>query len=438
MPMLDSSSTTRHQLLMLVLVRALVIALSTALIALNDLYLGFAIASAGAQNFVGAHVLFTLLTLLRLRWQRPVPAAEIGVQLAIDLVLLGGLFYYTGGAGNPFVSFLLFPLVVAAFILNRLTTFSLLVLALVLYASLFILPAPVPTSTVDHSHHTHVHAPEPGAASEASVAQYFSWHVFGMWVNFAIIAVLMCTVVLVMAERLKQQQEKIKRQREESLKREQWLGIATEAASVAHHMGTPLSTIAVIVNEIKRAPEMQMFAEDIAVLETQVELCKRELNRLRSKSELAVLSEPVIQPLLPFVAEVRQEFQLLRPAAVVTWQIGSGLEALRIKVTHSLRLACLSLLNNAADASVEPMSVTVYASEDQIIIDILDQGPGIDPRFQGDMLTLAPSSKHESIGLGLYFSHASVEQVDGSVRLASLSPKGTLTRITLPRSTQPG
>jgi two-component system sensor histidine kinase RegB len=434
--MLDSFSAARHQLLMLLIVRSIVIVLATVLMAVNELCLGFAIADIGAQYLVVAHILFALLTLLRLRWQHPVSALEIGGQLAIDLILLGGLFYFTGGSANPFVSFLLFPLVVAAFTLRRLATGSLLVLALAIYAALFMLPSPLPMAGAPAdagAHHTPVSDLAAGPAGGTSGRGFFSWHVFGMWVNFAIIAVLVCTVVLVMAERLKQQQEKINRQREASLKREQLLGIATEAASVAHHMGTPLSTIAVIVNEFKRAPGMCAFGQELAVLESQVELCRRELVRLRSKGELAVQAEPVVQPVLPFIAEVRHEFQLLRPATEVEWHIGIELESVRIKVTHSLRLACLSLLNNAADTSDRPLTVSVDDHGEDVIIDILDQGPGIDPRLQGELSAPVKSGKHSSIGLGLYFSHASVEQVDGSVRLIGMAPHGTLTRITLPK-----
>lgn len=432
--MFDKLSPGKHQLLLIILVRWGVIIFAATLVSLNVHLWEYGVQEGSIYIVLVAFVVLATLSLVRVFSRAEISLYEIGAQLALDLLFMFALFYFAGGAGNPFVSFLLFPLVVSAAILGRVMTYALVFLSLALYAALFVLPSPMTSQSaavVDHSAHAGHVMP---AGAEVSA---FSMHVLGMWVNFAIIALLVSTVVVMMASRLQAQRVKSNQQREEVLKREQLLGIATEAASVAHHMGTPLSTIAVIVNELKTMPELHCAAAEIEVLVSQVEICKRELAQLRAKTELQALSLPEPKLIQPLLAEVRQEFQILRPQARVQWQMADNLPLIRVKATVSLRLALLNLLNNAADASLQDIQVSAYLEADaqnrkKLMIDIRDAGPGIDESILQDGTAPVKSSKHDSVGLGLYLSHASINYVEGTVRLMNVKPKGTLTRISLP------
>lgn len=444
--MLEKFSAGKHQLLLIIVVRWVVIISATILVSLNERFWEFRIAETAMYSVLVVFGVFATLSLARIYHRGEIRSYEIGTQLALDLLFMFALFYFSGGASNPFVSFLLFPLVVSAAILGRVTTYGLLLLALLLYASLFLLPDPISNSAnmvMDHSAHAGHSMPLRTDAGAGTEGNAFSLHVIGMWVNFAIIAVLVCTVVVMMAVRLQAQTLKINQQREEVLKREQLLGIATEAASVAHHMGTPLSTIAVIVHELRQQlqhqPEQKGLMYEIDILESQVDICKKELAQLRTKTELHALSLPTAQLILPVIAEIRQEFQLLRPQVGVTWRIADNVASVYIKTAPSLRLAILNLLNNAADASPEGMTVDVYlqatmpsSDVQELVVDIQDRGPGIDEQIIQGGAFLVKSSKHDSIGLGLYLSHASINHVNGTVNLINIASVGTLTRIILP------
>src|SRR5690606_3897913 len=58
--------------------------------------------------------LLCLLTVLRLRGPWPVTEQEYAAQLACDLIIHSVLLYYSGGSTNPFVSYYLVPLTIAA------------------------------------------------------------------------------------------------------------------------------------------------------------------------------------------------------------------------------------------------------------------------------------------------------------------------------------
>ncbi|MDO9620631.1 MAG: hypothetical protein Q7I91_01860, partial [Moraxellaceae bacterium] len=64
-------------------------------------------------------VLVNVLTAMRLKRQDEVHADELFLQLLIDIMLLTGLFYATGGSSNPFVTYYLVPLAIATSALSR-------------------------------------------------------------------------------------------------------------------------------------------------------------------------------------------------------------------------------------------------------------------------------------------------------------------------------
>ncbi len=84
-----------------------------------------------------------LVTALRLRGPWPVTELEYTVQLACDLVIHSVLLYYSGGPANPFVSYYLVPLTIAAATLPWLHTMALCALGLTGYSVLLFWPHPL-------------------------------------------------------------------------------------------------------------------------------------------------------------------------------------------------------------------------------------------------------------------------------------------------------
>ena len=76
------------------------------------------------------------LTAIRLRTSWPVTELEYAVQLAGDLFIHSALLYFSGGSTNPFVSYYLVPLTIAAVTLPWRYSLILSGIALALYLSL--------------------------------------------------------------------------------------------------------------------------------------------------------------------------------------------------------------------------------------------------------------------------------------------------------------
>ncbi|MGB1808602.1 MAG: sensor histidine kinase, partial [Porticoccaceae bacterium] len=183
----------------------------------------------------------TVATWLRGKTRVPVADGEFCVHLLIDIFFFSVLLYFSGGASNPFVSYYLIPISIAAITLPQrlslfiaLTALSSYTLLLTQYLPLAAI-APLDTAAITANHQGAVHAT--GHSSSANL------HILGMWANFAISALIISYFIRRMASTVKRQQQKIAEQREIQLRDEQLLAVGTLAAGTAHELGSPLNTM---------------------------------------------------------------------------------------------------------------------------------------------------------------------------------------------------
>src|SRR5262249_3315121 len=118
-------------------------------------------------------------------------------------------------------------------------------------------------------------------AHGADAPATFTTHLLGMWFTFLIAAGLIAYLGTTMAASLRARATALTNAREEILRNEQIIGVATLAAGTAHELSTPLNTIAVIASELRDAPAER---RDVDVLLSQIEICKDILRRLRDEA----------------------------------------------------------------------------------------------------------------------------------------------------------
>lgn len=363
-----------------------------------------------------------LFTFWRLHIKHTISEHELFAHLLFDLCLLTVIFIYSGGPSNPFVSFYLFPIVVSASTLRSHFTWALLLLGLVMYSSLFLFD-PIAPSADQHNHHS---------------APIFSLHLYGMWINFAFSALLIGTFVVKMRTAIFRQQALINQQREATLRDERVIAIATQAANITHSLGTPLSTMDIIINDLKHDATHEDIRGDITTLSNQIDFCKKELQALRkttSKEWQDLRQQTAIQDLMK---DLNAEMQLLYGESPLDIQITPDLENMPIMVDFNLRLALINLLDNACVASPQRVDVLVSKnSSNQLQIAIRDYGQGIPAELEGEPKTPTTSTKKNGLGLGLFLSHATLERRGGHLSLNnSKTGDGTISQILLPLEDQ--
>jgi two-component system sensor histidine kinase RegB len=334
----------------------------------------------------------------------------------VDVFALTVLLYYGGGSTNPFVSLYVLPVVIAATILPSRYTWGMAALTVSCYSTLMFYYIPLP-----HNHHD--------MGDNA-----FNSHVIGMWFGFVIAALVVAYFVVQMAQAVRKRDEMLIQVREEILRNERIVALGTQAAGAAHELGTPLSTMAVVIGELQQdfrnAPEKR---DALAILDDQVRGCKRILDKILANAQSVGAAS--LQPAEQLLAEVLDEWQLLRPTARYQYappeRRPSDPEGL-IKVDTTLRAALMNLLNNAADASSQAIQICTHCDAARFVLEIYDRGEGLNEEAASKAGSAFFTTKKEGRGVGLLLANATVERMGGTVRLINREGGGTTTQLMLP------
>lgn len=420
------------QLQRLIALRGIAVFAQCATLVLVHYFLEIALPLLPMLVSIGILATFNLLSLLRLRSDRPVTHLELFFQLCVDVLALSALLYYAGGSTNPFISLYLLPLVIAAATLPPRYTWAMAAITTTCYSLLMKYYQPLPSAhstsnemdVLEMKMHDYAHTSHAMTMDDA-----FNMHVIGMWLGFVISAVVVAYFVVKMANAVRQRDEKIARIREQTLRNERIVALGLQAASAAHEMGTPLSTIAVVVGELQLETQSDpIWRENLRLLEGQVRNCKHILDKLLANAQHAP-STP--ETLTQFIAETVDEWQLLRPTAHYRLHT-SELSTESLRVDPALRTALLNLLNNAADASPEGIDIFAHCEGLDFIFAIHDHGAGLTPEAVSNAGDAFFTTKEEGRGLGLFLANATVEQLGGSVRLFNREEGGATTEVRLP------
>lgn len=355
--------------------------------------------------------LFALIVRWRLGQARPVSADELMLHVAIDTLVLGWLLYLTGGATNPFSLLLLLPITLVATALSPRHVIAVALMSLGTYAVLLRWNQPLPPL---------------GSGL----------HVLGMAMSFLISAALLGWFISRLALVLRDNQALAQRIRERALRDEGFLAIATQAAGAAHELNTPLSTMRTLITELRREHTQGVLAEDLALLDTQVERCRDSLRELVAvgKAQLAQASEQ--RGLDDFIAECRHRYSLLRPEVALSVELPAAAATLRITVPAGLRHALLNLLNNAADASranqADQIALEVRLAGTDVEFRVRDQGAGFAAGMDAALGNPFQSSKSTGLGMGLALADATAERLGGTLYARATGRVGVETVLALP------
>ncbi|RLU02159.1 MAG: sensor histidine kinase [Ketobacter sp.] len=346
------------------------------------------------------------------------------VYLGILLVSMFNLAVYlfaTGGHTNPVISLLLLPLALSAVALRPWQTLSLALVVVVLYTALthYFLPLSMPE--MDHANH--------GAQGD-SHQSFMQLHLFGMWLTFAISALLICALVIPLAQSVREQQQLISQQREKMLQDEQLVALATFAASAAHKMGTPLSTLSILVDDFKDLVQGQPeWQQDRELMAQQIELCRSILQGMMQRADSLRQNRPAATNVGDLLQQVREQFNLLHPSFEL--QLDNQCCAGVVIADGTLEQALLNLLDNAVRASDHAPVLHAVEEDGFLRLEIHDSGPGIPETIQQQLGQPLVSSRKDGLGLGLFLSHATVERLGGELSLHS-SDDGTTIKVSLP------
>ena len=356
----------------------------------------------------------------RLLHQSMVNDQEFLLHLFFDVLSLSVLLYFGGGASNPFVSFFLVPITISAAILPWTYTWAVAGISLACYTFLLFFYRPLSILM-------------PEDMNMSSMGGLPNLHIIGMWCNFIVSAVLITYFVVKMAAEIRSQDIKLNDYREDNMRNEQILAVATQAAGTAHELGTPLNTMTILVREMADDyQENPALAKDIATLEMQLASCKKSLQEMVKRADLRNAGKARQSAIPAFIEQILEQWGLLRPEVRLNQKFIAANESPQIHVDSTLQQAIVNILNNAADASPEGIDLVVDWNTENWTLIIRDYGKGVDEEMMAYLGSEIVSNKEKGMGVGMILSQASIERMGGEVSISSHPEQGTLTQIRLP------
>ncbi|MFG1352791.1 ActS/PrrB/RegB family redox-sensitive histidine kinase [Xanthobacter autotrophicus] len=392
-----------------------------ALVVVN-LGLGFPLPLTSCLAVVGLSALVNVLLRVKYPVARRLGDAAAGPLLAYDVLQLTALLYLTGGLKNPFVLLYLAPVMISSTALSWTTTVLLGLLAVACAGTVGLWAWPLPWVGGD-------------------LPVLPDLYLAGIWVSLSVAVGFIGMHAWRVAEEARELAEALAAT-ELVLAREQHLSaIDGLAAAAAHELGTPLSTIALVVKEMQRSmTDGDPHAEDVALLRDQSNRCRDILQKLTSLSAgdapfdrmpLALLLEEVVEPHRNF-------------GIAINVQVKDDPDAPVIARNPGLLYGLGNLVENAVDFAATRVDISAQWSVAGLDIVVADDGPGFSPEVSGRIGQPYVTSRardrleedgESGLGLGFFIAKTLLERTGATLTFQNRFPPetGAVIRMHWPR-----
>ena len=306
--------------------------------------------------------------------------------LVIDIIQLGVLIYLTGGVSNPFVIFLLIPSVFSSsnlsFVTNSLLVF--LTTTVIIFLTFYSDNLPGPIS--DHFH----------------VSPYYY---YAIPVSLIIALFFLNFFAMTFGTQSRLRKEALAKMEEVMATEHELLSLGGQAAAAAHSLGTPLSTIKIITQDlVKQFKGQKDIEKDIELLSSQVERCNEILKRLTLNP---VEEDEFIDKDLTmreYLSEIISSFkEISKKQFILNHDQDSNIKKITksIEIVYGLR----NFIGNANKFSKSTVYINLKSDSEITEITIEDDGSGyprdILPKIGEPYLNSNNSQEKSKAGLGL-------------------------------------
>jgi len=378
------------------------------------LALGVVLHAVPMAMVVGALIALNVLVSARLKRGTPTSHREVAAHLVVDLVAFSALLLLAGGTANPFALVYLLHVVLIAMLLPWPLAFGGTLLVVGSFAAAFAMAEPL-------------RGADGRPLPDATMA-------LGVWASFTLTAAVTAWFIVRIVATLREHERLLRESARRALNDEAVLRIGTLAAGAAHELGTPLTTMAVIVGEMRRDADTPARRRDTGILAAQLDACRYALANLRAAAGHARIEGEEREGVDAFIASTIARFRALRPDVPLEARSDGPAPAPEIVADPSLRQAILILLNNAADASPHHVDVDARWDATSLHLAVGDRGSGVPggslEKLGRAFFTTKPPG--QGTGLGLVLTASTLGRLGGTVRWSNRADGGLVAQIHLP------
>ncbi|QDU53998.1 ATP-binding protein [Aeoliella mucimassa] len=346
-----------------------------------------------------------------------------GVML-LDLLVLSAMLFMTGGPTNPFVVFYFVNLALAGVLLEPAKAWLLEVAACLAMGFLFWRHWQVPVLS------------DPARLTSTGVGQTLPLAATGDLVALIAASGVIVWFMTRLTGELRASQQARRRAEIERARSEKLEALGTLAAGAAHELATPLSTIAVVANEVQRELAGRDLpagiADDLALVRREIERCRSILHRMSYDAGQSIGEAPKEITVRQLVEAITSE---LATPERVTFEPRAGAAEAKLHVLQvALSQALRGLVQNGLDASTDVVTVLAEPAENSVKLTIIDRGGGMSPEVlarAGDPF-FTTKQPGQGMGLGLFLARSVVERLGGQLQIHSTRGSGTQAVVLLP------
>jgi len=255
---------------------------------------------------------------------------------------------------------------------------------------------------------------------------FASRYIIGMFVCFLLAAVLLVLFVTRINRNLREQDLRLAELRQQSAEEGHIVRMGLLASGAAHELGTPLSTISVILNDWQHMPEVQSDADligDLAEIQTQLTRCKDIVSGILRSSGEERGEGAGRASLVAFLDDVIADWDQSRDPPNLRYDNRLDTDVM-IVFDALLKQVLFNVLDNALEASPGEIRVAVAEEQDVLTITVRDTGPGFPAEILRELGKPYQSTKGvPGRGLGLFLVMNVLRKLGGLV-IASNAPAG--------------
>ena len=300
---------------------------------------------------------------------RTLTANEAALYLIFDSIQLIALLYITGGLTNPFCILIVAPFIISA---TYLDLYRIIIIGVVSILSVTLL--------------AFYYQPISSNIFEFDSLNFSIFQIFGIWLSLIVSLTFIGIYCFRIADESRKVEGALKETQLALSDEEKVSDIMSLTAAAVHELGTPLSTISVIIKEIANdLSKDEKNYDDILLIQSQIKRCSEILNRLRQGDISNDNSTFINQLDFPrLINEIVKDYELDTIELDIKidnyFKESNFIISRKPEIVHSLS----NIIENAYQYAKQKININLISKDEFVILEIINDGEG----FPGSILPI--------------------------------------------------